>query len=99
MPYRPSAYSGPTFEGSTPITGYGVPSSYMYDLIQGQTSAVVDTKTVYTNHTAWKEFGIFGVSTNATTSAGNAVRENPPASGTCRPAYMAVTILPVTGFT
>jgi len=49
--------------------------------------------------TAWKEFGVLGASTNATTTAGNAVRENPPTDGTCRAAYMAVTILPVTGFT
>jgi hypothetical protein len=32
MPYHPTAYSGPTFSETTPIIGYGIPTSTMYDL-------------------------------------------------------------------
>jgi hypothetical protein len=99
MPYRPTAYTGPTFADTSSVGGYGAPTSSMYVLQAGQTSAVVDGATVYTNVTAFKEFGVFGTSSNATTTAGNAVRNDPPASGTCRAAYMAVTLLPTNGYT
>ena len=104
MPYKPTTYTGPTFAGTTAKGGYGVPTSSMYKLILGQTCVDVNlgvppTNYTCTNHTAWKEFGVFGVNDTANTTVGNAVRENPPASGTCRPAYLAVTILPVIGQT
>ena len=90
MPYRPAAYTGPSFKNTSPIYGYGKPSSMMYDLVTG----VSGSDLVY----KWKAFGVLGTSSN-TTAHNLGVRENPPASGTCRPAYMAITILPKAGYT
>ena len=94
MPYRPAAYTGPSFKNTSPIYGYGKPSSMMYDLVAG----VSGSNLVY----KWKAFGVLkcvlGTSSN-TTAHNLGVRENPPASGTCRPAYMAITILPKAGYT
>lgn len=90
IPFRPSAYTGPTFKNTKPIYGYGKPSSSMYELVAGYASSAQVYK--------WKNFGVLGTSPLPT---GNnlGVRENTPAAGTCRPAYMAVTVLPVAGFT
>ena len=94
LPYRPMEYTGPTFAGSTPVTGYGVLSSYMYELELGTVSSLVNGVTTKTRVYKYKNFGVMGTSL----ASGNAVRENPPAEGKCKAAYMSITIYPAPGY-
>jgi hypothetical protein len=50
-PYRPWDYADPSFSNTTPYSGYGQPTSYMYPLRAGSSVRKY-----------WKNFGVMGIS-------------------------------------
>jgi hypothetical protein len=51
QPYRPWDYVGPSFANTTPYSGYGQPTSYLYPLRAGSAARKY-----------WKNFGVMGIS-------------------------------------
>lgn len=87
MPYQPKDYIQATFADTTPQWGYGSASESMYVL--------EDYANMATPALKYKNFGVLG--TSADNNLG--VRDNQPTDGVCRNSTIAVTILPVVGFT